>query len=422
MIAFHTNLQIRRDRCEGVCCLASSDMKKIKRYRLAPPLEYITALEEVLGVRLDDEFVRTRDGKKYFSEIAQAVSELTKGLTKERDEFLSASYLHNDSIRKAYLLYYTTTNFLKPYIPLQELFHGGLGTADLRVLDLGAGTGAASLGLLYFLEQYGFNGTVELHLVDAVKKNLDEASRMITAYSRKLPFTVVHHEHHGDISTSDLPLKDAFDLLLMMNTLNELQEENDSILLSYLFSLLNHEGSCVLVEPAARPSSRRLLRLRNKAVESGYTVYSPCTRQSTCPALIKEDDWCHTEIEWDRPSIIRSIDDEVGTLRLSLKYSYIILNSNGDTLSHRLGQGHLSRVVSEIFLEKGRIRLNVCSDSGRIEHIMNKRDISLSNKVLEELHRFDLIKMSRIEVREHDNRVTHYSEIDIVLPILGARY
>ena len=392
----------------------------MKRARLIVPQEYISALEEVLGLQLGDQYIRTREGKKALGAIADSVGELSKGLTQDRDQFLTKHYLKDPLLRKAYALYYTTTNFLKPYIPLKELFAGKEPGSTFRALDLGAGTGAATLGLLHYLRHSGYSGHVEVTLVDAVDQNLSEATRLLNSYVRSLPFTVAISTQTKNIIAGDLQLDAKTDLILMMNTLNEIGDDHDAGLMKMIAGLLTDDGSLMLIEPASRTASRRTLEFRDRAVLDGYTVYAPCTRQSSCPALVKETDWCHTEVDWQRPGFIEYIDDIAGTLRLSLKYTYVIVNRSGETLGKRLDQSQLSRVVSEVFYEKGRTRFILCNDAGRSEHVINKRDISPENAKIKELERYDLVEARNVEVREHDVRITGDSIFRIVLPKSGA--
>lgn len=394
-------------------------MKRV-RARLIVPQEYTSALQEVLGIRLDDDYLRTREGKRAIEVIARSVEELSKGLTQERDQFLAKRYLKEPALRKAYALYYTTTNVLKAYIPLKELFTGKEPKDTLRVIDLGAGTGAASLGLLHYLQKTGYAGGVEVTLVDAVGQNLADAAALLQAYSRSLSFSVTVQTVARNIVGEDFAPQAKADLILMMNTLNEIGEEHDRRLFALAADLLAPDGSFVIIEPAARPASRRTLEFRDRAVAEGYTVYAPCTRQSFCPALIDKTNWCHTEIDWQRPKFIEYIDDSAGTLRLSLKYTYVILNKTGETLQQRLDHTGLSRVVSEVFFEKGRTRFILCNTEGRENFILNTRDITPINSDVEELDRYDLVALGGQERREHDIRINRETNFRIVLPKSGA--
>jgi ribosomal protein RSM22 (predicted rRNA methylase) len=346
-----------------------------------------------------------------------------------RSEFLASDYLRSKEIREAYMLYYMTTNLLKIIPPLRELSYSNFfeQTSPLRVLDLGSGTGAAIWGLLSYLHDEGKATAPDITLTDSLTENLSEAENFSRHFIKQFPGIIprLSFEKFDLRKPGDIPEKiksiGMFHLITIMNVLNELDEAGDSALLETLMSLLDEHGAIIMIEPATRTQSRRLLRFRDLAVQQGATIYSPCTRQGNCPALIKEDDWCHTEVEWKRPSFIEAIDDRVGTLRLSLKSTYMILRKDDITISEALAQKNLYRAVSERFDEKGRIRSFLCGENGRYEHIINKRDLNESNQDFAEVERYDLVKLLGTEVREHDIKLPPGAKFSIMLPNLGAR-
>lgn len=405
-------------------------MNKMIRDALQIRDEYTSALEQRLGFDLHPANLATRNGKAYIAKKAEIVSQINEGLTKKRADFFASEYLRNKEIREGYLLYYMTTNLLKIIPPLRELAQSKFleQTTALRILDLGTGTGAAVWGLLSYLQEEKKNIPVEITLTDSLEENLSEAEK----FSK---FFISSIGHIGPLPSfqkfdlrnpKQLPEKikgsAPFHLITMMNVLNELDESNDMMLFEMIMSLLDEHGAVIMIEPATRTESRRLLRFRDLAVRNGATIYTPCTRQEGCPALIKEDDWCHTEMKWERPPFIKAIDDIAGTLRLSLKSTYMILRKDGVTLSNALASmDKLYRIVSERFDEKGRVRSVLCGENGRYEHVMNKRDLSESNGDFQNLERYDLVKLSGSEVREHDIRLPKEAQFSIVLPNLGAR-
>ena len=97
-----------------------------------------------------------------------------------------------------------------------------------------------------------------------------------------------------------------------------------------LLGLLATHGSLIIMEPALRETSRNLLRVRDALVaKQACTVYSPCLHEKPCPALVKDDDWCHEERPWTPPVIVAAIDREVGLIKDALKFSYVILRKIG---------------------------------------------------------------------------------------------
>ncbi len=224
-----------------------------------------------------------------------------------------------------------------------------------------------------------------------------------------------------------------------MNVLNEVDEAHDANIIAMLGSRLAAGGAIVMIEPASREESRRALRFRDRMVEAGFHVYAPCCRTGGCPALEDEDNWCHTEIAWERPEFIKAIDDEVGTLRLSLKSTYAVFfreDVNVVDFSNESARDRRSfdsvnflppgrkeiysaqddnsggarflktgRVVSERFDEKGRVRMFICNERGRNEYVMNKRDKSAGNRDALKAERYDLVQIEGVEERQHDVKI-----------------
>ncbi|MDP4220785.1 MAG: small ribosomal subunit Rsm22 family protein [Bacteroidota bacterium] len=399
----------------------------MQRNALDIPDEYIAALSERLSFDLTSKNLITRSGKAYITKQAGIVSAISKGLTQTRSDFLASEYLKNREIREAYALYYMTTNLLKVFQPMRELaLSGFFDRSSLRILDLGCGTGSATWGTELFLRSKNKDIDAYFTLTDSLDENLAEAKTFSNYFLRHLSGTGSHLEFEQydlRLSSEKPPVltRQPYDLVIMMNVLNELDEKDDTVLLNSLTSLLDTHGAIVIIEPATREQSRRLLRLRDLAVRSGATMYSPCSRQEGCPALVDPDDWCHTDVPWVRPPFIEAIDNIAGTLRLSLKYSYIVISKDGVTLSKSIGMNHLYRVVSERFNEKGRIRAILCGENGRCEHIINKRDRSEANADFASIERYDVVKLDGAVLREHDAILSKDSDFSIVLPVLGAR-
>jgi len=398
------------------------------RNALILPDEYTAALSERLEFDLSAESLATRKGKAYIAQMSDFVSQIGEGLTTKRGEFLASEYLRHKEIRKAYALYYMTTNLLKIDQPLRELSLSKSfpQSTPFRILDLGTGTGAAMWGTLSYFHEKEERVPLEITLTDSLPENLDEAEKFSRQFVKRLSGKPSLNFELFDLRNPELvPEKirtsGPYHLITLMNVLNELKENNDVNLLGSLISLLDENGSIILIEPATRIESRRLLRFRDMAVTKAMTIFSPCTRQEQCPALISEDDWCHSDVDWERPPFIKAIDDIVGTLRLTLKSTYMVIRKDEMTLGKALQEESLYRIVSERFDEKGRVRAFLCGENGRNEHIINKRDLRDTNRDFQNIRKYDVVKLTRQEPRAHDIRLLQESEFINVLPILGAR-
>src|SRR5256885_683654 len=124
----------------------------MQRNALQIPDEYLVALSERFAFDLLPESLATRVGKAYIVKQAGIVSGINRGLTQSRESFLASGYLKSKEIREAYALYYMTTNLLKVIQPLRELsLSKFFERSELRILDLGSGTGAAAWGIMHYL-------------------------------------------------------------------------------------------------------------------------------------------------------------------------------------------------------------------------------------------------------------------------------
>ncbi len=380
------------------------------------PSEYILALQEVLSVDLSNEGLRSVRGREFIGRTADSVMKLSHGLTRERAGFASSKYLNDPKIREAYLCYYTTTNLLKIWPPLRELSLSGffVNRTELRQLDIGTGTGAAVWGLATYLMQEQPSITkLVVEATDSLNKNLKTVEGFGARLQNHLkPLSIAIKVSGLDLSLrSDRAnaLHTQHDVITLMNVLNEVDESLDDEIIAMLRIRLADDGAIVMIEPASREESRRALRFRDRMVRAGFFVHAPCCKTGSCPALAVPDNWCHTEVPWQRPDFIKEIDDHTGTLRLSLKSTYSVYLKKDLNLSDRRSSSRdfveVGRVVSERFDEKGRVRLFVCNELGRREFIMNKRDKSPMNADALKTERFDLVQMSGMEERNHDVKI-----------------
>jgi len=243
-------------------------------------------------------------------------------------------YLSSHRLRRAYVHYYLPTNVPKVARVLSELkTYAPLGRRP-QVLDFGCGPGTASIALLLD------GGAADLCLVDVVDEALEDAAfftRSLGARPRLL------HE----------PPAEKFDLILAANVFSETAPD--------LAGILSDRGHLVVIEPALKSSTRRLMEWRDRLVEQGYKIAAPCLGPLRCPMLGHPELWCHQEIPWPRPASIAEIDRRVGLAKDTLKYSYMVVTRGGKTLADLPGD---VRVVSNLHREKGKAWAWVCGRQG----------------------------------------------------------
>jgi len=235
--------------------------------------------------------------------------------------------------------------------------------APTRVLDLGAGTGAAG------------------RAIRAVHPGID----LVSVDKVRGPGMVV-----ADLSRAVRPagVTGTFDWIVAAHLLNELATESRPEALLQLARFWIHEyvaegGAAIFIEPALRITSRGLLRVRDGLLAQGISVLAPCLFQGPCPALVRERDFCHDSA----PAIVAG--------RSRVDFSYLVLTRG----PQKPAPDTRFRVVSDPLKDKGRLRLFGCGPAGRVVLSRLDRERSEANQ------RFgDLVRGDRVDI--HDATAT----------------
>ena len=247
-----------------------------------------------------------------------------------------------------------------------------------RVLDLGAGTGAAGRAV-----RGCFGEAVELVAVDKVPG----------------PGILV-----ADVLRGVRPsgVSGRFDLIVSAHLLNELSDRLDldgraRLVAGWCRDLLEPDGTCIVIEPALRDTSRALLGVRDRLLAAGLRVAAPCFCQTACPALQRVRDWCHDSAE------------VLMAGRSRVDFSYLVLRHSAAT---EVDPGRY-RVVSDPIKDKGRLRFFVCGVTGRFELMRLNRDRSPANQSLDRACRGDIIVLPNAQVQDDGIRIAVDSTVGI---------
>ncbi len=363
---------------------------------------------------------------------ALAVAELSRLFTKER-QALGTDYLDNPPLAEAYLRYFFPVNLSKIQVLLDELpedWNTRPGDRPLRVLDLGTGPGTGALAVLDWLNQH--NPDLLKHLtvvaVDASADALRQARHLWDAYMREAGMSdasLILYE--GDLGRprsgwrDNVAQRGPYDLIIAANCLNELFaraqhsiKERSGLIADVLTQLAPH-GTLMIVEPALRETSRALHQVRDQLLEEKRcTVYSPCLHEGNCPALVNPGDWCHEERAWKPPSSIQQIDRDVGFIKDALKFSYLLLRTDGRTIAER--SPTTFRMVSELRKLKGDTRAWLCNELGRSEAGRLDRAESATNAAWGECQRGTIVRIDEITRKERASlaRIPADARVNIV--------
>jgi len=361
--------------------------------------------------------------------LAQEVVNLSCLFTTSRPS-LPLRYLNNPARAAAYLSYFLPVNLSKVQVLLDELPSESIPEIpdrSMAVLDLGCGPGTGALALLDWLWHRSPERTKSLSVLaaDSSHESLQDAKRLWEAYRQEVGISNeglkcvegnLEHPLKGDLG-KQIVRGEPYDIMIMANCLNELfstsidPSAERAVVVAQLLPYLAPHGTIMIIEPALRQTARDLHQLRTLLLKQKLcTVYSPCLHERACPALDHPDDWCHEERPWQTPPMIAAIDRDAGFIKDALKFSYLLLRTDGRTIVPRNPQTF--RVVSELRELKGEKRAWLCNETGRPEVGRLDRKASPQNAAVDGWHRGAIVQIERIVRKEREGKVSPVGRIE----------
>lgn len=303
--------------------------------------------------------------------LTRAITDRSLRYTSDRARLAQPADRTADLAARA--VFFTIADAMKIRIPLAELANRGALPARHRVVDLGAGCGAMSLGLIGVLPD------AEITAIDRDAPALEIAAAALR------PFATIT-TRVADVTKAAIP---PCDLVVMGTVLNELDEAAALVIVERALAAIGDDGAVIIIEPALRTTSRALHAIRDAVIARGVHVFAPCTRRSApCPALADPDDWCHE----DRALVLPPRTAELARLThlrdAGMKFSYLVLRKQALAL---VDDPHAWRLVSAARIAKGKHEIIGCSERGRIPLRLLKRHRSADNRELERADRGEVI-------------------------------
>ena len=356
-------------------------------------------------------------------ELARAVAEVSARYTRAREE-LTEDSTSQDALC-ARLRFFLPRDLPKIEAPLAELARAGAWTAKptLRVLDLGSGLGATALGAARYALRAGLAERVEVTAVDRDRRALELGETLAQAIARREALALGWSTRAEALSASSAA-GEAPDLILLGFVLNELAEgvsEDDALerqreLLQALVGRLPEGGALIALEPALRPHSRRLSRLRDRLIaDAGPAhVFAPCLHRGPCPMLERERDWCHESLPLALPEPVAAIAREAGLREAHLTYSYLTLTRAPGSLAALAADRAGYRVVSQPLRSKGKVELLICTDGPLRSLRRLDRHRSAHNRVVEDLGRGSVVAVQGAQPRGPRLEVLQDTDIEVL--------
>ena len=192
-----------------------------------------------------------------------------------------------DGFCKAYALYYLPVNFYKIWRPLLDLVLTDSLPVRERILELGAGPGSATFGVIEFFKCLATENSAQSFSLDIVlvEKNagfITVFEQLYSAYASSLPDNlVVSVKCINDDAFAFLSQEkdSSYDLIIESNMLNPNEDIMESRLSEFAAGLKRHmtkHASAILIEPAKKELTKTLRAAKKQLLDAGLNCYSPC--------------------------------------------------------------------------------------------------------------------------------------------------
>jgi ribosomal protein RSM22 (predicted rRNA methylase) len=320
----------------------------------------------------------------------------------------------------AYLAYNFPVNIVKTATVIKEIVLRYpdfiLGKTGLSVLDIGCGGGAGIFGVYYALKDARGIRKFDVMAIDSSKTMLDRTqclARWLRRHDPRISVRLFKHEIRGGLSSTS---KKKYDIILAVNSLAEIIQE-DVIRNRFVKSLLNrltHNGLVLIIEPALKKFSRRLMKLRDELVpQKDVQVLLPCLHDNPC-GLLKvgsRNEWCHQSLRWSPPDFLRLINQGLNREIDVLKFAYLVIAKR----KNRSDWPKCYRVVSHLLREKGKSRCFICTPRGRVELVRLDKSRNLANAGFDRISKGVIVRIENVASRKEGYwQLTNGSSVEIL--------
>ncbi len=356
------------------------------------PDRWSQLLDKTLPAFVKDRFSPSETWKKKpFSKedvnfFSKGLLELSEFFTSGRESDRLPNYFTIAKFRSSYFLYFFglqgakfLTLFDRHPMAVDAALEDAVDRGVLRIIDVGAGPGTASIAFLCHLlekilkehdsspkeQKLRLPFSIELLWIDHNEAILKDGEQLLERLLDLFP------EIDGSIALKTEvrpwwkhPADFSFEasLVLFGNVLNE-SASGSAVFQKGLGPFLKNPagGGVLLLEPAFREPSQRISTIRDEVVlsSSPLPLWGPCLHTGKCP-LSSGKNWCHFSVPAKLPGeFFRKFSIKLGGVREWLKFSYIWFASGKSAKKASFPKG-LVRVISDPIRTSSGLKNLVC--------------------------------------------------------------
>ena len=364
--------------------------------------------------------------KEEIKKLGSSLLKLQRGLTGDRN-LAGKNYMQDPLFFGAYLLYYWNVSYIQIEKILEKISVPAKNS--FSILECGSGPAPGTCAILDKILDKNPAAKIEVFLTDSSGNALKTAEKIISRDYKNVSVTT----KVSNLEKDEIP-EGKYDFILLSHVLNELWKNQENKIdnrfeyVSKLSKKLTQDGMLILNEPSILEASRNLIMVRDKLLENGMKLLSPCPESecTKCPVLETPNHTCHAEYFISGVKILDDLSREAGLNRVSVKMSYFVFNAStigippegvaegneGESRKYGKRDGEAGtpqktnvlkgKIVSEGMLNKsGRVRFLVCNGKERIPLSAKQNDTEAKKQGFFSLKRYDNVEIANPEVREN---------------------
>ena len=320
------------------------------------------------------------------------VERLEKAVQSVSDSFSADSrgevldYQGNPELMLAYGLFYFPQSFTRIQFALSQVVVQGWNPPTdrpVRLLDLGAGAGAAGFGAAALLQRPQIQGWA-----------FDRSDYALSIHAELSAIAPNQSWQHERIDLRRLQKRGLpkMDLILLSFALNEMPATHEKAL-DFWLRLLHPRGVLLVLEPFSKDSISRLNKYRDRLMEEmQYRILSPGTPLPAYPMLQKDD--CEYVRDWQLPQSLLLLNRNLCRSIAVLKFCFLAISPRGEVPP---GASQF-RLIAPFLQVKGKwLAAGYASDGVRREYEILSRHLTPEMKrKLHALKAGDIVRASNV--------------------------
>ncbi len=278
-----------------------------------------------------------------FSEnVVSDIPQLAKDVLRLSDYFIqnpdSQTPWHENFCQNAYRNYFLPLNFLRVQNVISRGRNVGFFNGFSTTIDYGAGPSTASLAMA---KNTAFKKQIERQIL------IEKSSTALKIFS-DLHSQLIEPETTTELSLKKIIADPEKTLLMFSYSLTEMKT---------LPNGWNQYEGLMILEPATSQDGRKLLELRQMLIQTGYSMWAPCTHQNACPLLTEsKHDWCHDRFHVAAPEWFHDLEDLLPMKNKTVTTSYLLARKQKPAFDFL----NTARLTGDSLKENGKTRQLMC--------------------------------------------------------------